>query len=193
MELSQEEKGVLLIAARESIKSLFGEKIPPIIDYSKYGTLSKTGPGAFVTITMNNQLKGCIGYITSQTTVYETVCEAAKQAAGNDPRFRPLTRDEVSKINIEISILSVPVPISGYEEIKIGKHGLVLDEHYNRALLLPQVATENNFDVPKFLTALCEKAGINPYEWEERTLNLKTFTAAVFSEIDNRKRAHEQS
>ncbi len=193
MELSLEEKGFLLSAARDSIKSLFGEVTTPEIDYSKYAVLGKTGPGAFVTITLNNHLKGCIGYITSQLTVFETVCEAAKQAAVKDPRFNPLKKDEVNKINLEISILSVPVPISDYSQINIGTHGLLLDEPYNRGLLLPQVATENNFDLPKFLTAICEKAGINPYEWEERKLNIKTFTATVFSETDYRKKEYEQS
>ena len=192
MELSHEEKGVLILAVRDSIGSLFSDMMPPIIDYSYYPGLGQTGPGAFVTITLNNQLRGCIGYITSPMTVYETVCEAAKQAATNDPRFYPLTEEEVHRVNIEISVLSALVPISSYEQIQIGVHGLVLDEPNNRALLLPQVASENNFDIPRFLTALCEKAGINPYEWETRTLDIKTFTAAVFSEMDNRKRTHEQ-
>ncbi len=192
MELSHEEKGVLILAVRDSIRSLFGDMMPPIIDYSYYPGLGQTGPGAFVTITLNNQLRGCIGYITSPMTVYETVCEAAKQAATNDPRFHPLTQEEVHHVNIEISVLSPLVHISNYEQIQIGVHGLVLDEPNNRALLLPQVASENNFDIPRFLTALCEKAGINPYEWETRTLDIKTFTATVFSEMDNRKRTHEQ-
>ena len=191
MELSSEEKGVLIHAARDSIKSLFGENIPGQADYSGYSALNQTGPGAFVTLTMNNQLRGCIGYISSQMTVYDTVCEAAKQAAVNDPRFHSLRKDEFPKVEIEISILSPLSPISDYGEIKIGTHGLVLDEPYNRALLLPQVATENNFDVPRFLTALCEKAGINPYEWEDRMLIIKTFTATVFSETEYRKSTYE--
>ena len=192
MELSQEEKRVLINAARDSIKSLFGDDVIPEKDVSKHPVLGRTGPGAFVTLTINKQLRGCIGYITSRMTLYDTVCEAAKQAAASDPRFRPLSKNELNKICIEISILSPLSPISGYEDIKIGTHGLVLEEQFNRGLLLPQVATENNFDLPKFLTAICEKAGLNPYEWKERKINIKIFTATVFSEIDDRTKTYEQ-
>ncbi len=192
MELTPEEKGVLIRAARDSIKSLFEGNIPGQADRTGYPVLNQTGPGAFVTLTINNQLRGCIGYISSHMALYETVCEAAKQAAVNDPRFHPLNKEEVLKVRIEISVLSPLSPISDYGEIIIGTHGLVLDEPYNRALLLPQVASENNFDVPRFLTALCEKAGINPYEWEARMLRIQTFTATVFSETEDRKSAYEQ-
>jgi len=193
MELSEKAKGVLMLAARDSIHSLFGDKHPPIIDFKYYPELAQTGAGAFVTLNLNDQLRGCIGYITSDSTLFDTVCEAAKQAATNDPRFYPVTENEFTEINIEISILSPLSPIYNYDQIQLGIHGLVLDDEYNRAILLPQVAVENNFDLPQFLTALCEKAGIDPYAWETEMLNIKIFTAVVFSEIDNRKRTYEQS
>jgi len=192
MELSNKAKGVLMLAARDSIHSLFGDKLPPIIDFNYYPELAKVGSGAFVTLTMGNQLRGCIGYITSDLTLFDTVCDAAKQAAVSDPRFYPLTESEFTEVNIEISVLSPLSPIYNYEEIQLGVHGLVLDDEYNRAILLPQVATENNFDLPQFLTALCEKAGLDPYAWETDMLSIKIFTAVVFSEIDNRKRSYEQ-
>lgn len=192
MNLSEESKGVLMLAARDSIQSLFGGNLPPVIDYTYYPELSQVGPGAFVTLLLDNELRGCIGYITSEMTIFDTVCESAKQAATNDPRFYPLMEDEVSKIDIEISVLSALTSISSYSQIQIGVHGLVLDEELNRGLLLPQVAVENHFDVPQFLSALCEKAGLNPYAWEERVLNIQTFTADVFSEAGKRKRLYEQ-
>ncbi len=191
MELTEKAKGVLMLAARDSIRSLFGDKLPPIIDFKYYPELEQVGTGTFVTLTLNNQLRGCIGYITSDLTLFESVCEAAKQAAVNDPRFYPVTENELTEINIEISVLSSLSPIYSYDQIQLGIHGLVLDDEYNRAVLLPQVAVENNFDLPQFLTALCEKAGLDPYAWETDMLNIKTFTAVVFSEIDNRKRTYE--
>ncbi len=192
MELSEKAKGILMLSARDSIHSLFGDKHPPIIDFKYYPELAQVGAGAFVTLNLNDQLRGCIGYITSDLTLFDTVCEAAKQAATNDPRFYPVTENEFTEINLEISILSPLSPIYNYDQIQLGIHGLVLDDEYNRAILLPQVAVENNFDIPQFLTALCEKAGIDPYAWETEMLNIKTFTAVVFSEIDNRKRTYEQ-
>ncbi len=191
MELTEEEKGILLLGARDSIRSLFGQSKPPIIEYSYYPKLQQVGPGAFVTLTIDNRLRGCVGYITSNYSVFETVCEAAKNAALNDPRFYPVKESEVSQINIEASILSPLIPISSYEEIQIGNHGLVLEEQGSRALLLPQVAVENKFDVPQFLSALCEKAGIDSNEWNKHKLNLKVFTAVVFSEIGHRKRTYD--
>lgn len=193
MELTDEEKGVLILAARDSILSLFGEKVPPIIDYSYFPRLGQVGQGAFVTITIDNKLRGCIGYISSNMTLLDTVCNAAEQAATNDPRFYPLSEEEFHKVNIEISILSPLIPISNYQQIEIGKHGLVLDTNENRALLLPQVAIENNYNIQQFLTALCEKASIDPFAWEADFLDIKTFTATVFSEEGKRKRTHEQN
>ena len=192
MEISEEAKGVLMLAARDSIQSLFGEKLPPIIDYTYFPELSQTGSGAFVTLILRNQLRGCIGYITSDMTMFDTVCDAAKQAATNDPRFYPLTEEELTHLNIEISVLSPLFPIYSYDQIQLGVHGLVLNEEFTRAILLPQVATENNYDLSQFLTALCEKAGLPAFEWENRMLNLQGFTANVFSEVGNRKRTYEQ-
>ncbi len=192
MELSEDVKGVLMLAARDSIQSLFSEKRPPVIDFNLFPDLLKTGSGAFVTITIGNQLRGCIGYITSEMTLFDTVCDAAMQAASNDPRFYPLNEDELAHANIEISVLSPLSDISNYDQIQLGVHGLVLEDDIYRAVLLPQVATENNYDVPKFLSALCEKAGISPFAWETEVLNIKTFTASVFSELGTRRRTYER-
>ncbi len=192
MELSEESKGILMLAARDSIESLFGEKQKPIIDYNFYPTLQQTGSGVFVTLMTRSQLRGCIGYITSKWNLYDTVCDAAMQAASNDPRFPPLTEEELPKVNIEISVLSPLTDLDDYNNIQLGVHGLYLDEGDYRGLLLPQIAAENKFDVHDFLSALCEKAGLPKDEWETRKLNIKTFTATVFSELGNRTRTYER-
>jgi len=194
MQLSKEVKNILLRAARDAIKSLFGESIPPKIDYTRYPELSEKNTGAFVTLTMHNQLRGCIGYLDSPNqSIFDTICEAAKHAAINDPRFHPLSERELPDINIEISILSPFSQIKEYEEIELGVHGLLLDEEGIRALLLPQVATENNFNLQQFLKAICQKAGIDSYSWQKRKLNLKVFTALVFSETEKRKESYESA
>jgi len=199
MELAEATKGILMLAARDSIQSLFGEKQPPVIEFDLYPELMQTGRGAFVTITIRNQLRGCVGYIASSMTLFDTVCDAAIQAATNDPRFYPLTEEEVLHADIEISILSPLSDLSNYDDIQIGVHGLVIwdmapgqEGEYYKAVLLPQVAVENNFDIPQFLSSLCEKADLPADTWQTEPLNVKTFTAIVFSETGNRRRTYEQ-
>lgn len=181
MDLTEKDKIVLLSAARESIKSVFTEDLPQEIDYTQFPNL-KPNCGAFVTLRINNNLRGCIGYIIGKFPLYETVCDAAKQSAFNDPRFRPLTSDELEKVDIEISVLSVPVHIDSYDDIKLGVHGLLLEEGLNKSVLLPQVAPENNLSLEEFLSILCEKAGLYSQIWKLKMLNLKSFEAQVFSE-----------
>jgi AmmeMemoRadiSam system protein A len=180
MELSSEEKDILLKAARQSILEEFGECDVAKIDYTDFPKL-KFELGAFVTLKINEQLRGCIGYIFAEKPLYETIVEAAKHSAFGDPRFPELNRDEFDKIKIEISVLSQFERIKSYHEIEVGKHGLLLEEGA-RAVLLPQVATEQNYNRSQFLTALCHKAGLYGSYWKERMLNIKVFTANVFSE-----------
>lgn len=180
MELTNDEKKTLLQVARQSILSGFKEADKPAIDYKAY-PLFKEKSGAFVTLTIDKQLRGCIGYIVAIHSLFETICEVAQSAAFNDPRFSPLTLDEFNIVKIEISILSPFELIKSYSDIEIGKHGLLLDEG-GRAVLLPQVATENNYSREQFLTALCHKAGLYGEYWKERMLRIKVFSAFVFSE-----------
>jgi AmmeMemoRadiSam system protein A len=180
MELSSEEKKLLLTAARESIRKELEDTKIPEVNYSAYPKL-KMELGAFVTLKINADLRGCIGYIIGQKPLYETILEAAKQAAFGDPRFIPLSREEFNNIDIEISVLSPFEQIKSYDEIEVGKHGLLLDEGA-RAVLLPQVASEQNYNRAEFLTALCHKAGLYGDYWKERLLKIKVFTALVFGE-----------
>jgi len=183
MEITHKEKQVLLLAARESIKKYFDRGSYTKIEYPIYPVF-KIHAGAFVTLKIDSHLRGCIGYIVTKTTLINTVREAAKQAAFFDPRFQPLSSEEVDKIKIEISVLSPPQKINNYEEIIIGIHGLILEEENIRAILLPQVAVSHNFIREQFLSALCEKGGLPPDTWMMQKLNLQVFTANIFSDDD---------
>ena len=180
MELSNDEKKILLKVARESIHREFQDVKIPDVNYTAYPKL-KMELGAFVTLKINDELRGCIGYIIGQKPLYETIIDAAMQAAFGDPRFMPLGKEEFSNVEIEISVLSPFSPVKNYDEIEVGKHGLLLDEG-GRAVLLPQVATEQNYNRAEFLTALCHKAGLYGDYWKERMLKIKVFTALVFGE-----------
>ena len=190
MQVTENEKGILLLAARESIKSFFDETKPSSVDYNLHPGL-RLNQGAFVTLTISGKLKGCIGYVLTQKSLFETVCEAARQAAFYDPRFLPITPDELETANIEISVLSSPIKINSYTQIILGVHGLLLDEENYRAVLLPQVATSNNYSLQEFLSTLCEKAGLMTDAWYSRNLNLKVFTAEIFSEEKLINKKHE--
>jgi len=190
MELTKEEQGILLLSARSSIRTIFKDIPLPDIDYRRYPTLAIKA-GAFVTLYLNKHLRGCIGFITSDTQLFKTVCEAAVLAASKDYRFAPLHLQELPNVKIEISVLTPPRKLVKYEDIVIGKHGLIVEEEGNRGLLLPQVATENKFTAPDFLSAVCKKAGLHGLEWRERYLNMFTFEAIVFSEKDHRNATFE--
>jgi len=181
MTISLEEKRLMLRIARDSIASIFNKTIVNSINIDSHPIL-QSQKGAFVTLTKNHNLRGCIGYIISNNPLNETIKDAAKQAAIGDPRFTKLTEAEFSEIEIEVSILSEPFKMNSYEDIEVGTHGLILSEQGRRGLLLPQVPIEHGMDKDEFLSSLCEKAGFHRGFWKERTLNIEMFTADVFSE-----------
>ncbi|MGE5353286.1 MAG: AmmeMemoRadiSam system protein A [Acidobacteriota bacterium] len=181
MELSDEEKKILLKAARESIKSYFTGGGYPETDYQNHPVL-KEHAGAFVTLTKDKALRGCIGYIIADEPLFLTVCDAARKAAFTDPRFDSLNQGELDKVELEISVLSPPFKMKSYDEIVLGKHGVILEDLGRRALLLPQVPVEHRMNKDEYLSALCEKAGLPSNLWQKRNLNMLLFTASVFSE-----------
>lgn len=139
--------------------------------------------GAFTTLHLNQRLRGCIGYIMAAQPVWQTVAETARAAAFDDPRFDPVTPDEASKLNIEISVLSPMFPIKP-EEVLVGIHGLLVTKGAHRGLLLPQVPTEMGWNRDVFLAQTCIKAGLPPDAWKTGA-TLQAFTAEVFGENDN--------
>ncbi|MEI8364209.1 MAG: AmmeMemoRadiSam system protein B [archaeon] len=132
--------------------------------------------GVFVTLTINNRLRGCIGNIIGTSPVYEGVIDNAKNAAFSDHRFNKLTKNEFEKIDIEVSILSVPSSCS-LSDIK-KNDGVILQKGYNSAIYLPQV-WEQLPNKDEFLGSLCEKAGL---EWncykDEKTI-FKKFNVEI--------------
>jgi AmmeMemoRadiSam system protein A len=111
----------------------------------------------------------------------DTVAHLARAVADSDPRFHPVTIDELSSISLEISVLTPWREISDVAEIKVGRHGLILEHGYRRGLLLPQVATEHGWDRETFLDHTCIKAGLAPGAWRCGARVL-AFEAVVFGE-----------
>jgi AmmeMemoRadiSam system protein A len=182
MELSTDDKKELLRIARESIDAALKSKpTPPFPATSK--TLNQLC-GAFVTLHLIGELRGCIGYIEPRFPLRETVEEVAQKAALEDPRFPPLSAQELDKVEIEISVLSPLKKVSDVNEIVVGTHGLVIDAGYTRGLLLPQVATEWGWEREQFLSQTCRKAGLQADAWKQKKVTIYSFTSAVFSEAE---------
>lgn len=135
--------------------------------------------GAFVTFKMNGQLRGCIGQIIGHGPLYQAIAQMAQAAAFADPRFSPLQKDEVERVEFEISIMGPIEPCPDTAKIKIGKHGLVIQQGRQRGLLLPQVAQEYGWDVPEFLDSVCRKAGLVSGAWKNPDTKLFWFECAV--------------
>jgi len=178
--LSKEEKVKLLEIAKLSIiEAVTGKRqFFPNVTEEKL----KENCGAFVTIKENNELRGCIGYIQAVKPLYETVKDVAKSAAVNDYRFNPVAENELDKLELEISVLTPLKKIKDINEIEVGKHGLVMKQGFNSGLLLPQVATEYNWDKETFLKETCRKAGLPQDAWKDKSTEIYTFSAEVFGE-----------
>ena len=138
--------------------------------------------GVFVTLKKGDDLRGCIGLIKGIEPLADAIPDMAISAATKDPRFNPVTYEELKDITIEISVLTPMTPVESLDEIEIGKHGLMLQLGPNSGLLLPQVLVEWNWDVEEFLQNLCLKAGLPPGSHKHPQAKLEKFSAQVFSE-----------
>lgn len=171
----------LLNLARHTIETYVKEgQMPPFKPEGRAKLLEHRG--AFVTIHKHGQLRGCIGYIEPIFPLYKAIMQAAVSAATKDHRFSPLSPDELSQIDLEISVLTPPKQISDVSEIKVGRDGLIMKKGHYSGLLLPQVATEYNWDRETFLEHTCLKAGLPKDSWKDKSVDIYTFTAQVFGE-----------
>lgn len=130
-------------------------------------------------------LRGCIGFPYPVKPLAEAVQEAAVGAALQDPRFPPLRAEELSALEIEISVLTPPKSLEP-SQVKVGVHGLIVSRGGRSGLLLPQVAMEYGWDAPTFLAQTCLKAGLPKDAWR-KDAELSAFEAQVFSESDLKK------
>jgi AmmeMemoRadiSam system protein A len=176
-EFSPKERAVLLRLAHDSISSALERREIPLDPPTQHlGELR----GAFTSLYLHGELRGCVGYVMPASSVYRAVAETARAAAFDDNRFPPVTQDEAPHLEIELSILTPPQPILP-EAIEVGRHGLVISQHGRRGLLLPQVAIEHHWDRITFLEQTCRKAGLPPDAWRKGA-SILAFSAEVFGE-----------
>jgi hypothetical protein len=180
--LTSEEKKSLLTLSRKVLENYIKNKKTITAEEAgiKLTENLKQPRGAFVTLQINHNLRGCIGEIFPRRPLYQVVIDHTIDAAVNDPRFPPVREEELNKIKIEISVLTPPKEVPSYKDIVIGRDGVYLIKGFHSAVFLPQVAPEQGWDLETTLNHLCLKAGLPFNAWRENTRFL-TFQAIVFS------------
>ncbi|MDR2094733.1 MAG: AmmeMemoRadiSam system protein A [Treponema sp.] len=188
-DLTPLEQKTLLADARETITArLEGRRPEYFRDPDLLGSLfgGKTALlvpcGAFVTLHIGKELRGCIGRMNASEPLQKTIRLMAIEAAFGDPRFPPLTKPELSRIHIEISVLSPLEECSDPRSVKVGVHGLYLNCGGRSGVLLPQVPVEQGWNLDEYLDYICVKAGLPEGSYQAPGAKLYTFTAIVFGE-----------
>jgi uncharacterized protein (TIGR00296 family) len=185
MQLLTADEGAMAIrAARAAVEHIVGKrpktamKLTPVFSEKR---------GVFVTLTEKGELRGCIGLPYPVMPLGEAIDHAAGAAAVEDPRFPPVGPHELKSIRVEVTVLTVPVPLEGDPagrpgRVQTGKHGLIVRGMGTSGLLLPQVATEYGWDAKTFLDHTCMKAGLSSGCWTSKNVEILTFEGQIFTE-----------
>ncbi len=178
--LEESDELELLRLARATLESYLSAGSIPQYHTSRPALRGRAG--AFVSLHNSGELRGCIGQLPADRELYRIIQSCAVSAATEDGRFLPVTRDELPQIEIEISVLTPFRRVHSTDEIEVGKHGLYMVSGPHRGLLLPQVATQYNWDRETFLSQTCRKSGLQETAWKDPSTAIHVFEAQVFSE-----------
>ena len=168
----------LLRHARRAIAAKLEER--PLEALACPGALGEPA-AAFVTIRLDDRLRGCIGSVGDDEPLAEVVARCAADAATRDPRFPPLPPSDLPRVRLEISVLTPFRRVDDPAETEVGRHGVMVERGRRRALLLPQVAGEWGWDRETLLSQTCVKAGLPADAWRTGAA-VHTFEAQVFGE-----------
>ena len=187
--LSTDEKRDLLRLARGALEAAVrGNELPPV-DRSALPAALARRSSCFVTLTMGGRLRGCIGGLAAERPLYEDVQLRAAQAGLRDYRFSPVRRDELAGIEIEVSVLTTPTPMSNTSpddlaaRLRPGVDGVVLQQGGRKATFLPQV-WEHAPEPERFLGMLCEKLGLPAGAWRKLPLEVLTYQVSMMTEAE---------
>ena len=177
---------LLLKLARSTIEHFLGHK--DFLKSKTYDKILDEPRGVFVTLTKDGELRGCIGHPCPDSPLIDAVKDSAISAATSDPRFHPITSEELSSISIEITVLTPPKlievkdPAQYAHKITIGTDGLIVEQGFNKGLLLPQVAPDWGWDETEFLQHTCQKAGLSSDAWKDSETKIYKFQGQIFEE-----------
>jgi AmmeMemoRadiSam system protein A len=177
--LSPTERAALLGIARGAILAHLGLRAAPELPLA--GALGEPR-GAFVTLTAEGELRGCIGTFQASEPLARTVARMAVAAASEDPRFSPVVATEVPRLTVAISALGPRQPLADPRAVRVGVDGLVVRSGWHRGALLPRVPVEHGWNAEEFLKHACLKAGLHARAWEEPGTELEVFQAEEFGE-----------
>jgi len=179
--LSASDRAALLGIARGAVLAHLGLATAP--------ALPQAGPlaaerGAFVTLHVGDDLRGCIGSFRPLGSLAGAVARMAVAAASEDPRFRPIGPHDVAELRVAVSALDLESPrrLADPRAVEVGRHGLVVKRGWQRGALLPKVAVEQGWNAEAFLRHTCLKAGLPPTAWQEPDCEVEAFEADEFGE-----------
>ncbi len=181
--LTENDGKTLIAIAREAIQHCVKNQ-PYHCQPREEKALNKRS-GCFVTIKKNGQLRGCIGNFQGREPLFKDVVSMAVASATQDPRFSPMSCDELDHFNLEITVLSPLKKIEYISVIEIGEHGIYIEKNFHRGVLLPQVATDHGWDRETFLNQTCAKAGLPTDAWRSPDADIYIFTGQIISEEPN--------
>lgn len=189
--LTSDEQQILLGMARQAMEcGVRREKLPAVDEAGLSSPLRENG-ASFVTLTIQGELRGCIGALEARRPLVQDVCEHAIAAALEDPRFPPVREDELSRIQIEVSRLTRPTPLEYKDaadllsKLKPFVDGVILRDGFRRATFLPQV-WEKIPNPVEFLNYLCHKMGAGENAWVTRHMEVFIYHVEEFHEAPNR-------
>jgi AmmeMemoRadiSam system protein A len=181
-DLRDDHRKTLLGIARQSIDAVLAGRSPDWRAEDFDDTLRRPA-GAFVTLrTHDGDLRGCIGSIHAVDPLYKAVASSAISAAFRDPRFPPVQSGEFERLELEISVMGPIERVTNIDDIVVGRDGLIISRGGHAGLLLPQVASEYEWDRETFLDQTCIKAGLRRGAWRAEECLVEKFSAIVFGE-----------
>ncbi len=179
--------GIELVKMARKVVTAFLKNHSKISD-SEFISKFDFNAGVFVTLNKKDELRGCIGYPIPIKKLSEGLSDAAISAAVKDPRFTPVTTNELDEIIFEVTVLTLPekIKVEEYSEylsqIKVGRDGLIIENNFSSGLLLPQVPTEYGWSEEEFLEHTCQKAGLIKDAWKEKSTIISKFQGVIFKE-----------
>lgn len=171
----------LLEIARIALRVATGQSPPRgLTSYVEQGIEPETRAAVFVTLTELGVLRGCMGTLDPTQRVEEAVALTAISAAADDPRFPPVEAAELPTLRVDVSVLGTPVDLDDLSDFVPGLHGVIVERGGRRALLLPEVASDQHWDGVAMFSHVCEKAGLPANAWRDRRTTRSIFRTIRF-------------